>query len=295
MIFTAGRALPGDIGRAVLGPLAAPEAVAKLNAQLGTDQPLIRQYPRWMGDLFHGWLGTSLTYGDPVAPRILAALAQSAQLALVAIAVLVPLAVGAGTYAGLHKGTLADRAILLLGISLATIPDFVMAILMIIVFCLVLGWISPSGPAADADLWQTLTHLALPAAPLVVNLFGYIARITRTGVVQTLEADFTRTARLKGLSEIGVIWKHVLPNALTPTIAVLATQVGHLLGGIVVIEALFNIEGLGALVANAARSRDYPTLQAGVLAMAVIYAVVTTTGDLAQLALDPKQRERLGA
>ncbi|SED39202.1 ABC transporter permease [Rhodobacter sp. 24-YEA-8] len=294
LVFAACQLLPGDIGRAVLGPFAAPEAVAALNARLGTDQPAHLQYLRWFGGLFEGSLGVSLSHGQPVAPMLWAAMAQSAQLALVVVGLLVPLAMAAGIWAGLRKGKLIDRVILLTGISLATVPDFVTALLLVILFSLWLGWLPVSGPPDGAGAAETLRHLILPALPLVINLLGYIARIVRAGVIRASEADFTRAAILKGLPFRIVLLRHILPNALAPAVAVLATQISNLLGGIVVIEALFNIQGLGALVAQAAKGRDYPTLQAGVLAMVVIYAVVTLLGDLLQLILDPRQRERPG-
>lgn len=223
-----------------------------------------------------------------------ASLVQSSQFASIVIIILVPLAIGAGTLAAFYKGSVGDRVLLLTNISLATVPDFVVAILLVIVFSLWLDWLPVSGPPDGAGVVESVYHLLLPALPLVINLFGYIARIARAGVIRTLETDFVRTAVLKGLPRSLILRRHVLPNALPPTIAVLTTQIGNLLGGIVVIEALFNIKGLGALVATAARSRDYPTLQAGVLTMAAIYAVVTMIGDLIQLALDPRQRERPG-
>lgn len=294
LIFVAGRLFPGDVGRAVLGPFAAPEAVFELNARLGADKPALEQYFDWVGGILHGSLGQSLTLGGSVAPRLWASLVQSSQFASIVIIILVPLAIGAGTLAAFYKGSVGDRVLLLTNISLATVPDFVVAILLVIVFSLWLDWLPVSGPPDGAGVVESVYHLLLPALPLVINLFGYIARIARAGVIRTLETDFVRTAVLKGLPRSLILRRHVLPNALPPTIAVLTTQIGNLLGGIVVIEALFNIKGLGALVATAARSRDYPTLQAGVLTMAAIYAVVTMIGDLIQLALDPRQRERPG-
>lgn len=293
-IFAAGQLLPGDIARAVLGPFAAPEAVAEMNARLGTDQPALAQYLRWISGVLQGSLGRSLTLERPIGPYLLGAVAQSAELAALVVALLVPAALSAGTYAGLNEGSGADRAILVAGITLSTIPDFVVAVLLVVLFSLWLGWLPTSGPPDGASAPERLRHLLLPALPLAINLFGYVARIARSGVVRARHSDFVRTAVLKGLPRGHVLWRHILPNALAPAVAVLSTQIAHLLGGIVVIEALFNINGLGALVATAARTRDYPTLQAGVLAMVVIYAVVTLLGDLLQLALDPRQRQRPG-
>ncbi|RTL93278.1 MAG: ABC transporter permease, partial [Hyphomicrobiales bacterium] len=229
----------------------------------------------------------------PVAPFVLASLARSAALAGVILLFLVPLGVGAGIVAGLNRGRLADRLIVLAGISFGIVPDFVSGLLLLLVFGLWLNWLPITGVAPEgAGFWTSGYYLILPALPLVLNLVGYLARMTRAGVIEALAADYTRTATLKGLDRRQVIVRHVLPNALTPTIAVLATQSGYMLGGLVVIEALFGIQGLGNLVLNAAKSRDFPMLEAGVLVMATIFVLSAAMGDLVQALLDPRQRRR---
>ncbi|WP_379061904.1 ABC transporter permease [Mesorhizobium sp. UC22_110] len=182
---------------------------------------------------------------------------------------------------------------MLSGISLAIVPDFVSGLLLLIVFGLWLNWFPISGVAPDGSgFWTSSYHLILPALPLVLNLLGYIARMTRAGVIEAVNADYTRSAVLKGLTRHEIIFRHVLRNALTPTIAVIATQSGFLLGGLIVIEALFGIQGLGNLVLTAAKARDFPTLEAGVLVIAAIFVVSATIGDLIQMLLDPRQRRR---
>ncbi len=175
-------------------------------------------------------------------------------------------------------------------------PDFVSGLLLLIVFGLWLSWFPINGVAPDgADFWTNGYYLILPALPLVLNLAGYIARMTRAGVIEAMAADYTRTAVLKGLDRREVVIRHVLRNALTPTIAVLATQSGFLLGGLVVIEALFGIQGLGNLVLNAAKARDFPMLEAGVLVMAAIFVLSAALGDVLQALLDPRQRRRVSS
>ncbi|RVA25135.1 ABC transporter permease, partial [Mesorhizobium sp. M7A.F.Ca.US.001.01.1.1] len=156
-----------------------------------------------------------------------------------------------------------------------------------------LNWFPISGVAPDGTgFWTHGYYLILPALPLVLNLSGYIARMTRAGVIEAIAADYTRTAVLKGLERREIIFRHVLRNALTPTVAVLATQTGYMLGGLVVIEALFGIQGLGNLVLNAAKARDFPMLEAGVLVMAAIFVLSAAAGDLLLALLDPRQRRR---
>ncbi|RUX37237.1 MAG: ABC transporter permease [Mesorhizobium sp.] len=293
LVFLAGQVLPGDVGRVMLGPFADAQAVAALNRQLGADQPVLVQYWHWFSRALTGDFGTSLSMRAPVAPFVLASLGRSAALAGIILLLLVPVGVGAGIIAGLNQGRLIDRLIVLAGVSFGIVPDFVSGLLLLMVFGLWLSWFPITGAAPDgAGFWTSGHYLILPALPLVLNLTGYLARMTRAGVVEALAADYTRTATLKGLDRSQVIVRHVLPNALTPTIAVLATQSGYMLGGLVVIEALFGIQGLGNLVLNAAKSRDFPMLEAGVLVMATIFVLSAAAGDLVQALLDPRQRRR---
>ncbi len=293
LVFFAGQVLPGDVGRVMLGPFADAEAVAALNRKLGTDQPVLVQYWNWFERAIHGDFGVSLSLRQPVAPLVLESLRNSAALAGVSLALLIPLGIGAGVIAGLKAGSLTDRAIVLSGVSLAIVPDFVSGLLLLIVFGLWLNWFPISGVAPDGSgFWVSSYYLILPALPLVLNLLGYIARMTRSGVIEAVNADYTRSAVLKGLTRREIILRHVLRNALTPTIAVIATQSGFLLGGLIVIEALFGIQGLGNLVLTAAKARDFPTLEAGVLVIAAIFVLSATIGDLIQMLLDPRQRRR---
>ncbi|RWD90827.1 ABC transporter permease [Mesorhizobium sp.] len=293
LVFLAGQVLPGDVARVMLGPFADAQAVAALNRQLGADQPVLVQYWRWFSAALTGDFGTSLSMRAPVGPFVLASLGRSAALAGIILLFLVPLGVGAGIVAGLNQGRLVDRLIVLAGVSFGIVPDFVSGLLLLLVFGLWLNWLPITGAAPEgAGLWTSGCYLILPALPLVLNLAGYLARMTRAGVIEALAADYTRTATLKGLNRWQVILRHVLPNALTPTIAVLATQSGYMLGGLVVIEALFGIQGLGNLVLNAAKARDFPMLEAGVLVMATIFVLSAAMGDLVQALLDPRQRRR---
>lgn len=293
LVFFAGQVLPGDVGRVMLGPFADAEAVAALNRKLGTDQPLLVQYWSWFEKAIQGDFGVSLSLRQPVAPLVLESLRNSAALAGVSLVLLIPLGIGAGIVAGLKAGSLVDRAIVLSGVSLGIVPDFVSGLLLLIVFGLWLNWFPISGVAPDGSgFWVSSYYLILPALPLVLNLLGYIARMTRAGVIEAVNADYTRSAVLKGLNRHEIIFRHVLRNALTPTIAVIATQSGFLLGGLIIIEALFGIQGLGNLVLTAAKARDFPTLEAGVLVIAAIFVVSATIGDLLQMLLDPRLRRR---
>ncbi len=291
VIFAGGQLLPGDVGRSILGPLADARAVAALNHQLGTDAPPLLMYGRWMGHLLRGDMGLSYAYRSPVAPFIAHALIKSLALAAVTVAIVVPISIGAGILAALNRGRWPDRLITLGGLSLTVVPEFVSGILLILVFGVWLRWLPISAntrPGTGA--LEQARHLILPALPLVLILFGYIARITRAGMVDALEADYTRTAMLKGLRRRTVIFRHVLRNALLPTITVIAGQTSYLLGGLVVVETLFRYQGIGSLILTAARGKDYPMLEAGILTVGAAYIGAAILSDMLIGLLDPRSQ-----
>jgi peptide/nickel transport system permease protein len=291
IVFLAGQVLPGDPGRAILGPLAAPAAVQSLDAQLGVNRPLIIRYFTWLGGLLHGNMGVSYSYRTAVAPFVGSALVNSLKLAALAFVIVVPLGIAGGVAAALRAGRLTDRVISVTGLTLATVPEFVSGIVVIVVFALtfkVLPVTAAAGPGASAV--QQLRHLILPAIPLILVLFGYFARMARAGTIDALASDYTRTAVLKGLPERTVLLRHVLRNSLLPTITVIATQTGYLIGGLVVVETLFNYQGIGGLIYKAAQAKDFPMLEGGVLTVGVVYAVATLAADLLLIALSPQLR-----
>lgn len=291
LVFFGTQVLPGDVGRRILGPFASQEAVDALNGRLGTDRPIVTQYLSWIGGALRGDLGDSLNFSQPVWDLLKRGIANSAKLAAVAFLLVVPLGVLGGVAAGLRQGRWLDRLISVGGLSVTAIPEFVTAIVFIVVFGIGLHWLPVTArPPDGSGLLTQFRYLILPAIPLVLVLFGYIARITRSGVVEALNADYTRTAILKGLSSRRVIFRHVLRNALLPTIAVVATQVGYLIGGLVAIEVLFTYQGIGQLLFTAAQKKDFPLLQGGVLVVGAIYLTSTLLADIAYSFLNPRIR-----
>ena len=292
VVFTGAQLLPGNVGRAILGPLASPVAVAALDHQLGVDRPVPVMYWDWISHFIVGNMGMSYTYRLPVAPFVVAALLNSLKLAAVAFVIVVPLSIGAGVYAAMHARTGIDRVITVAGLSMTVIPEFVSSIGLILVLGVWLRWLpiaatAPVGAGAAGQIY----HLILPALPLVFVLFGYIARMARAGTMEALDADYTRTAILKGLPRHIVIRRHVLRNALLPTITVVATQVGYLVGGLVIVETLFRYQGIGSLILTAARSKDFPMLEAGILTVGVVYVLVTMAADILLILLNPRLRQ----
>ena len=291
IVFAGAQLLPGDVGRAILGPLADQRAVDVLNHQLGVDRPLVVQYWDWISRFVTGDLGMSLTLRRPIGPFMADALLNSLKLAAVAFVIVVPLSLVGGVAAALRVGRPLDRLISLVGLSATVIPEFVTGLIVILVFGVWLRWLPISATwRPGAGFLTQLDHLLLPAIPLVILLFGYISRMARAGTIEALDSDYTRTAVLKGLPTRIVLWRHVLRNSLLPTITVIGSQVGYMIGGLVVIEILFRYQGIGSLIYTAATAKDLPMLQAGVLTVGVIYTIATLAVDLLHSALNPRLR-----
>jgi len=292
IIFLAGQVLPGNPGRAILGPFAAPSAVVALDHTLGVDRPLIVQYWSWVSGIVHGDLGTSYQFRPAsVSSFLFPALGRSLKLALVAFVLVVPLSILGGVVAALNRGRPVDRAISVTGLSLSSLPEFVSGVVLIVVFAIELKWLPVTASAPEGSSIPTqIRYLLLPAIVLVLVLFGYIMRMARAGTIEALDSDYARTATLKGLPRSVVIRRHVLRNSLLPTITVIATQTGYLIGGLVVVETLFNYPGLGRLIFTAATDKDFPMLEAGVLTIGIVYLVATLVADILYTVLNPRIR-----
>jgi len=291
IIFFAGQVLPGNPGRAVLGPFASQSAVALFDHQVGVDRPLVAQYWSWVSGAVHGNLGTSYQYRAPVSSFLFPSLGRSLKLALAAFIVVVPLGILGGVIAALHRGRAIDRIISIVGLSLSTVPEFVSGIVVIVVFAIELKVLPVTAAAPPgSSLLTQLRYLVLPVIPLLFILFGYISRMARAGTIEALDSDYTRTATLKGLPRWVVIRRHVLRNSLVPTVTVIATQTGYLIGGLFVIEVLFNYPGVGRLILTAATDKDFPMLEAGTLFIGVVYLTATLVADILYMVLTPRIR-----
>jgi peptide/nickel transport system permease protein len=292
IVFAAAQVLPGNPGRIVLGREATAEAVEQFNHALGVDRPLPVRYVDWLSDAVRGDFGSNYTDGRPVTDDLVPALERSLFLAVYAFVLCIPVSILAGVLAALRRGRPTDRTITVAGLSLAVIPEFVLGAILVTIFGpAFLNWFPGiAGTLIYASFVTRLESLFLPALALALVLFGYIARMARAGTMEALDADFTRTAVLKGLKQRQVLLRHVLRNGLLPTIAVISTQVGYLFGGIVAIEKLFGYPGVGFLTVQAAQIKNFPMLLACVLVIGVIYFVATLTGDLLTAALNPRVR-----
>lgn len=291
LVFMMAEVLPGDVGRTILGPYASPEQVAALDHELGADKPLLEQYATWLGAFVTGDWGESAILREPVLPLTLERLWNSAKLAAVALAIIVPTSLFLGVLAGLRRDSLLDRGITVSSLSLTVIPEFASGVVLIVLFAVAIPIfpVSAQAPPGSGPLTQ-IYHLILPAIPLMFVELGYIARMARVGVIEVLEMPYVRTATLKGLPRRTVVRRHVLRNGLLPTVTVVGAQVGWLVGGLVVIETLFNYPGIGKLMADSARLHDVRTLEATVLVVAAIYMLSNLIADVVVALLNPRIR-----
>jgi peptide/nickel transport system permease protein len=287
IVFLLAQILPGDPGRAILGPLANANAVKALDHQLGVDKSVVAQYWNWITN----FPGRSYSYQSAIGPLLTSALGRSLKLAVLAYIIVVPLAIVGGVIAALNVGRPLDRIISVGGMSATVIPEFVSGIILILIFGIWLKVLPITATAPPGSgFFTTVKYLILPAIPLMMVLFGYIARMARAGTIEGLESDYARTATLKGLSRNTMIRRHVLRNSLLPTITVVATQTGYVIGGLIIVETVFNYAGIGKLTFQAATQKDFPLLEACVLTIGVIYMVVTLIADIAFSLLNPRIR-----
>lgn len=291
VIFGVTELLPGDVAVMILGSEATDETLAALRQQLGLNEPAPQRYLNWLTSAAQGDFGESLRMRTEVGPLVVERLKNSLVLAALAFAIGVPLALGLGIVAGLRKDRPADKAITtitLLGISL---PEFVIGSLFIILFAVI--WpILPATSLIDpkANPLEHIRFLILPAMTLVVVTLAHLARMTRASVVRVMRTDYVRTALLKGVPRRRVILRHALPNALLPSITIIAINIGWMIGGLIVVETVFGYPGLGQLMIFAVTNRDVPLVQAVALLVAMIYAVANLGADVLYAALNPRIR-----
>ena len=291
IVFLIVNVIPGDVGRRVLGPFALKEDVARFNHQIGTDRPLLNQYFSSIRRVFTLDFGNSYVSGDLVRKIVYPALFRSGKLALLAFVITIPVAIAAGIFAARRQDKVADRIVVNTGLATSSIPEFVTAAVLLSIFCVhwKLGKVFADPPSGTSVIGQ-LRFLLLPALAMVIAYFGYIARMSRAGVIHGLQSDYARTATMKGLSKGHVMRRHILRNALAPTITVISVQIGYLFGGIIGVEKVFNYHGLGSTMLSAVISKDIPVLQGAVLLVGIIYMISTLLADVLIAFLNPRVR-----
>jgi peptide/nickel transport system permease protein len=291
LIFLVTQVLPGDAARAILGRFATPQALANLREKLGLDRPLLVQYGSWLFHYVQGDWGTSLSTSEPVFPLVAARLRNSGMLALVAFLMYVPLGILLGLVSALRRGKALDQVISITSLAFIGLPEFVTGLILIAIFALGLNWLPASSDIRpDSSLISALPRLILPGITVSLVSLAYITRMTRSSTAAVLGTDYVRSAYLKGLHPLRVLFTHVLRNSLLPTVTVIAVGIGWLIGGLIVTESLFSYPGLGRLLLFAIQRRDLPLLQAITLLLVVIFSLSNLLADILYAILNPRIR-----
>lgn len=291
IVFLATQALPGDAARAILGKEATPERLAALRQQLGLDNSLATQYVHWVGNLFQFDLGTSLAAQRPVSEILGSAAVNTGILMILAAIIAIPLSIALGTLTAMAKDRMSDRVTSVITLIFAALPEFVVGILLVLLLSTGVLHIFPAVyvDSGGSVLLQP-QQLVLPVLTLVLAIFPYITRIMRATVLEVLESEYVRQARLKGIPERLVIIRHAIPNAIGPVAQVIALQLAWLVGGVVLVEYLFRFPGVGFALTDAVTNRDMPLIQALVLLIAAFYVVVNLLADVVTLIANPRVR-----
>lgn len=292
VVFAATQSLPGNAARAVLGRDATPARVAALTKQLHLNESAPAQYWHWLSGIVQGHFGTSAASEAPVSKLIGARLANSALLVLVSALVALPLSIGLGVWMAVRRDKLADHVLSTTTLALAALPEFVIGIALALLFATTVFRIFPGvsiiPPGEHA--WDVPKVVVLPTATLVLAVTPYISRIMRGSMVEVLHSEYVTMARLKGLSNRTVIWRHAVPNAIVPAIQVSALQLAYLAGGVVLVEYVFTYPGIGSQLVDSVNNRDIPTVQALVIIIAAVYVVVNLIADLLTIVVTPRLR-----
>jgi peptide/nickel transport system permease protein len=290
IVFAVMSVLPGDAAEAMLGPSATPEAVAALSHKLGLDQPVHLRYAHWIAGVAQGDFGLSYAYGSPIGPLIASSLAISAPLAILAMALSALVALSAGVYAADRRGRPGDAIVMAASQVGIAVPNFWLAILLVIVFSVTLRLAPAGGFPGWGEPVFALRALILPAVALAVVQAAILTRVTRSALLEALNEDFMRTARAKGVSRRAALWHHALPNALVPILTIMGLQFANLVAGAIVVENVFVLPGIGRLILQSISNRDTPVVEDCVMLIAIIVIGLNFVVDLACAAIDPRLR-----
>jgi peptide/nickel transport system permease protein len=296
VVFAATQALPSDPARAILGRTATPDSLKALRKQLNLNRPVVSQYTHWLGGIFTGDLGNSLAArGEPVTKVLGKRLENSAVLVLLAAVISIPLSILLGVISARRRDGPLDHSLSLVLLALAALPEFVVGIALVLLFATRVFQVLPAVSLIppDSSPWQNPKELVLPTVTLVLAVSPYVARIMRASMVEVLESDFVEMARLKGMPERHVLWRHAVPNAIAPAIQVIALNLAYLAGGIVIVEYVFAYPGIGSALVDAVANRDLPIVQALAVLIAAVYVGCNLLADISTILVSPRLRTSL--
>ena len=295
LIFPVTQALPADPAEAILGREATPEALAELRAEFGLDKPIVVQYTNWLTGVLSGDLGTSYATSTPIGEYIGPRVSASFFLLLIAAVGSIPLSIVIGANAALRRDHKFDTTSSLVSLILAAMPEFVVGTILTIIFSTTIWQLLPAVTYLEvgAPPWSDVKGLTLPVLTLLISVTPYVSRVMRAAMVEVLESDYIEMARLKGMNERTVLWRHAMPNAVGPAFQVIALNLAYLAGGVIIVERLFNFPGIGSALADAVRSRDLPVIQFLALIIAGVYVLTNLLADVGTVLVTPRLRTRL--
>jgi peptide/nickel transport system permease protein len=292
VVFAATQALPGNAARAILGRNATPARLAALTRELHLDRSVFSQYFSWLGGIVRGHFGVSAATQAPVSHLISGRILDTGFLVLVSGIVAIPLSIALGVLMAVRRDRPTDHILSVTTLALAALPEFVIGIGLVLLFATnvthVLPAVSIIPPGEHA--WSVPKAIILPAATLIIAVTPYISRIMRASMVEVLESDYVTMARLKGLPNRTVIWRHAVPNAIVPAIQVSALQLAYMAGGVVVVETVFGFPGIGSALVDAVGNRDIPEVQALAIIIAAVYVLVNLIADVLTIVVTPRLR-----
>ncbi|PBB88956.1 peptide ABC transporter permease [Mesorhizobium sp. WSM3864] len=291
LLFVMIHAVPGDPAATLLGPRATPEMKALLHQQMGLDKPFLVQIASFFGGLLHADLGYDVFSQRPVADIVFEQLPYTIELILVSIVWAAAVAVPLGCYSAMQANSLIDQAVGVLAVATIAIPSFVMAVYGLLIFAVALRWLPAIGPGEG--FFDGLVHLILPSFAMGIGWVGYISRLVRASMLETLGENHIRMARSFGISEWRIVFHYALPLAILPTVTILGVGIAWLLSAAVFVEVVFARPGIGALIVQAVNARNYPIVMGVVVITTLLIVIATAVSDLVNAGLDPRTREKL--
>ncbi len=290
LVFALNEFAPGDVARKLLGAYATQDQVDRLTVEMGLDRPVLVRYVEYLGDVLTGNLGQSTVYKVPVSQILWDRLGNTALLAAIAFAVIVPVSILLGLLAGMREGSALDRLISLGASFLAAIPEFAMGVILVSIFVVWLGWLPGTAPMTTSGGWSIAAQLVLPVAVVALYDMSYLIAMIRVSMVEVMRQPYIRTAVLKGMTTRQVITRHALRNALIAPFTVIMLQINYLIAGVVVVETVFAYPGFGRMMLEAAMAKDIALVEAGTLVAVTVAMLTQMAGDLGYRAIDPRIR-----
>lgn len=290
LLFVLTLLVPGNPAEVLLGPRATPETIAAFAQRMGLDRPLHERLLRFFGQLLQGDFGTDIISGRPILQMVLEVMPYTVTLTFAAIGLAVAIGLPLGAYAATHSGSALDRVAAVVSVAFIAMPNFVVAVFLVLVFSIWLDWLPVLGASQTGALGDQIVRLILPASALALGWIGYIARLVRSSLLEVLGEPYIRTGRAYGVPERRIVLKYALKNACIPTLAVLGLGVGRLLGGAIFAEVIFARPGIGTLIFDAISVRNYPIVQAGTFVIVLLFVLTNLLVDMSYAWIDPRIR-----